>query len=124
MKRIRVTYVCDYCGGVINPDETIGAIIPGRIGYAHEFIANHNEDGEEVLHYHDYCLENLLTMRYKGAEPAEEPAVAPEPKPEPKKPVRGKPVDTGKIEALAKAGRSAKWIADDMGSMCPLFTTI
>ena len=115
MKRIRVTYVCDYCGGVINPDETIAAIIPGRIGYAHKFIANHDEDGEEVLHYHDYCMENLLTMKYKGAETAEEPAVAPEPKQELKKPVKGKPVDTGKIGALAKRGWTPKAIADDMG---------
>ena len=115
MKRIRVTYVCDFCGGVISPDETIAAIVPGRIGYAHKFIANHDEDGEEVLHYHDYCLENLLTMKYKGAEPVEEPAVAPEPKPEPKKPVKGKPVDTGKIGALAKRGWTPKAIADDMG---------
>lgn len=115
MKRIRVTYVCDFCGGVINPDETIGAIIPGRIGYAHKFIANHDEDGEEVLHYHDYCLENLLTMKYKGAETVEEPEAAPEPKQEQRKPVKGKPVDTGKIGALAKRGWTPKAIADDMG---------
>ena len=115
MKRIRVTYVCDYCGGVINPDETIGAIIPGRIGYAHKFIANHDEDGEEVLHYHDFCLENLLTMKYKGAETAEEPEADPEPKQEQRKPVKGKHVDTGKIGALAKRGWTPKAIADDMG---------
>ena len=115
MKRIRVTYVCDYCGGVINPDETIGAIIPGRIGYAHKFIANHDEDGEEVLHYHDFCLENLLTMKYKGAETAEEPEADPELKQEQRKPVKGKPVDTGKIGALAKRGWTPKAIADDMG---------
>lgn len=115
MKRIRVTYVCDFCGGVINPDETIGAIIPGRIGYAHKFIANHDEDGERVLHYHDYCLENLLTMKYKGAETVEEPEADPEPKQEQRKPVKGKPVDTGKIGALAKRGWTPKAIADDMG---------
>jgi len=115
MKRIRVTYVCDYCGGVINPDETIAAIIPGRIGYAHKFIANHDEDGEEVLHYHDYCMENLLTMKYKGAETAEEPEADSEPKQEQRKPVKGKPVDTGKIGALAKRGWTPKAIADDMG---------
>ena len=115
MKRIKITYACDYCGGVINPDETIAAIIPGRIGYAHKFIANHDEDGEEVLHYHDYCMENLLTMKYKGAEVVEEPEADPEPKQELKKPVKGKPVDTGKIKALAKAGWSAKKISDEMG---------
>lgn len=115
MKRIKITYACDYCGGIIGPDEDVCAITPGKINYEHKFIPNHDRGEAEVLHYHDYCLENLLTMRYKGAETVEEPAVAPEPKPEPKKPVKGKPVDTGKIGALAKRGWTPKAIADDMG---------
>lgn len=120
MKRIEVTYVCDYCGRVINPDETISAITPGRIGYEHKFIPNHDGDEAEVLHYHDYCLENLLSMRYKPEEEeqAEEVTVKTEPETstvlEPR-PKRGKPVDTGKIGALAKRGWTPKAIADDMG---------
>ncbi len=121
MKRIEVTYVCDYCGRVINPDETISAITPGRIGYEHKFIPNHDGDEAEVLHYHDYCLENLLAMRY--AEPEQkESGQDPDPEEEEtlkeetttKRRTRKKDIDEGKLRALAKAGWPVKKIADDM----------
>ena len=90
MKRIKITYACDYCGGIIGPDEDVCAITPGKINYEHKFIPNHDRGEAEVLHYHDYCMENLLTMKYKGAETAEEPEADPEPKQEQRKPVKGK----------------------------------
>jgi len=111
MKRIKITYACDYCGGIIGPDEDVCAITPGKINCEHKFIPKHDRGEAEVLHYHDYCLENLLAMKYKGPENTEIPA---DTKLDQKNP-KGKSVDSGKIMALAKAGRSAKWIAEDMG---------
>lgn len=109
MKTITITYCCDYCKQVINQDdETVRAILPGRIGYQEGFQA---ESDDEIRHYHDYCLEHLLTMEFQeeDSEPEEE-----EQKPEPVKKER---VDHGRIVALytARDPWSIKDIADDVG---------
>jgi len=109
LKTIKITYQCDFCKGVIDTDsDTVKAILPGRIGYQDSFLPD-SED--EIRHYHDYCLENLLTMRFE--EPEEE---EPEPEPE-QEPKEKKKVDHDRIVALYRANppRSVAWIADDVG---------
>lgn len=105
MKTVKITYQCDYCKEVIDTDsDTVRAIMPGRIGYQDSFLAD-SED--EIRHYHDYCLEHLLTMHFE--EPKEE--VPEEELKEKKK------VDHDRIVALYQANppRSVAWIADDVG---------
>lgn len=119
MKSIKITYHCDYCKQVIDTDsDTVQAVLPGRIGYQDSFLAD-SED--EIRHYHDYCLEHLLTMRYKDEEPEEE-EVKEEPEEEPA--TSKKKVDHGRIVALytARDPWSIKDIADDVG--CSFQTVI
>ena len=41
MKKIKVTYYCDYCKQVVDTDsDTVRAILPGRIGYKGSFLAD------------------------------------------------------------------------------------
>ena len=111
MKTIKITYQCDFCKGIIDTDsDTVRAVLPGRIGYQDSFLPD-SED--EIRHYHDYCLENLLTMRFEEPE-EEEPEPEPVQEPEPKE---KKKVDHDRIVALYKANppRSVAWIADDVG---------
>lgn len=73
MKTIQIVYTCDYCKRPIDQlSEDVKAIIPGRIGYGDKFMAD--KGGDDIRHYHDYCLENLLDMEY-----VEETEEAPEP---------------------------------------------
>ena len=112
MKTIKITYQCDYCKEVIDTDsDTVRAILPGRIGYQDSFLPD-SED--EIRHYHDYCLEHLLTMRFE--EPEEE-VPEEEPEPEFEEPKEKKKVDHNRIVALYRANppRSVAWIADDVG---------
>lgn len=125
MKIVKVTYQCDYCKKMIDPviDE-VCAIQPGRIGYQDSFIA---DPDDRIHHYHDYCLEGLLLMRFQEddsertveKEPDapemsfaemldEEPEHAPTKKKENKK-------DLGKLQSLLNAGWSQKKIADEFG---------
>lgn len=107
MKSIKITYQCDYCKEIIDTDsDTVRAILPGRIGYQDSFLP---DSEEEIRHYHDYCLENLLTMRFEEKQEEE-----PEPEEEPKE---KKKVDHDRIVALYRANppRSVAWIANDIG---------
>ena len=111
MKSIKITYQCDYCREIIDTDsDTVRAILPGRIGYQDSFLAD-SED--EIRHYHDYCLEHLLTLHFEEPE-EEEPEPEPVQEPEPKE---KKKVDHDRIVALYRANppRSVAWIADDVG---------
>ena len=111
MKTIKITYQCDFCREIIDTDsDTVRAVLPGRIGYQDSFLP---DSEEEIRHYHDYCLENLLTMRFEEPEEEEhEPEPVQEPEPKEKK-----KVDHDRIVALYKANppRSVAWIADDVG---------
>ena len=119
MKSVKITYQCDYCREIIDADsDTVRAILPGRIGYQDSFLAD-SED--EMRHYHDYCLEHLLTMRFEEKQEEPEPEMEPEPEQEPKE---KKKVDHDRIVALYRANppRSVAWIADDVG--CSFQTVI
>lgn len=119
MKKVEVTYYCDYCKQVVDTDsDTVRAIMPGRIGYKGSFLA---DTDDQIRHYHDYCLEHVLTIQYKdeelepeGVEEEPEPEMEPEPEQEPKE---KKKVDHDRIVALYRANppRSVAWIADDVG---------
>lgn len=61
MKTVKITYFCDYCMKPIEEDDEVMALMSGRIGYGDNFIADDND----IMHYHDYCVQNLLTLRYK-----------------------------------------------------------
>lgn len=105
MKTITVTYQCDYCKRIINQDDdTVRAILPGRIGYQDSFLAD-TEDA--IKHYHDYCFEALMTMEYK--EPEKEPL----PEEEPKK--KNSKKDLGKLQSLINAKWTRAKIADEFG---------
>ena len=111
MKTIKITYQCDYCKQLIDTDsDTVRAILPGRIGYQDSFLA---DSEEEIRHYHDYCLEHLLTMRFEEKQEEPEPEEEPEEEPATSK----KKVDHGRIVALytARDPWSIKDIADDVG---------
>ena len=110
MKTIKITYQCDFCKGVIDTDsDTVKAILPGRIGYQDSFLPD-SED--EIRHYHDYCLEHILTLHFEEKQEEVEPEEEPEEEPKEKK-----KVDHDRIVALYKANppRSVAWIADDVG---------
>lgn len=79
MKTVKITYQCDYCREIIDTDsDTVRAILPGRIGYQDSFLP---DSEEEIRHYHDYCLENLLTMRFEEKQEEPEPEEEPEEEP-------------------------------------------
>lgn len=127
MKTVKVTYHCDYCKQVVDQDdETVMAIMPGRIGYQDSFMP----DSEEcVQHYHDYCLAHILTLEFgndnsvddqepAGDEPqmsfeeilSEEPVSKKEHVPSKKEDNRK---DLGKLQSLLNAGWSKTKIADE-----------
>lgn len=108
MKKVEVTYYCDFCKQLIDTDsDTVRAVLPGRIGYKGSFLA---DTEEEIRHYHDYCLEHLMTMRFE--EPKEEVKEEPVPEPEPK---RNSNKDLGKLQSLLNANWTRVKIADEFG---------
>ena len=118
MKTVRIEYTCDYCKRPIDQlSEDVKAIVVGRVNYNDQFISN-----DDVRHYHDYCLENLLSLEYADPEeedPEEEEAVEEAVDPEPK----GKDkYDLGKMCSLIQLGPDKGWtpkkISEEIG--CPL----
>lgn len=120
MKIVHIVYKCDYCGHKIDP-QSVEAVVLGNIGHDDAFIPS-----DQVYHYHDYCLEHLLTLKFQDdgsllaledqgdgeaaeeeLEPREDTEEAAEPEPEKKK------IDLGKVGALLRNGWSAKEIADE-----------
>ena len=115
MKTVKVTYHCDYCKKPIDTDQdTVRAILPGRIGYKGSFLAD-TEDA--ICHYHDYCLQHLLTLQYKDEEPEPEPETEevkeePEPVVDPE-PKRNSKKDLGKLQSLLNAKWTKSKIAEE-----------
>ena len=139
MKTIQIVYTCDYCKRPIDQlSEDVKAIIPGRIGYGDKFMAD--KDGDDIRHYHDYCLENLLDMEYveeteeaPGSDKSEEKDpeaitiqeqdTTPEPEPQVDPELKGKDkYDLGKMCSLIQLGPDKGWtpkkISEEIG--CPL----
>ena len=114
MKKVEVTYYCDFCKQLIDTDsDTVRAVLPGRIGYKGSFLADTEDD---IRHYHDYCLEHLLTMRYKDEEPEPElEEVEEEPVVEAKEPKKDRKKDLGKLQSLLNAKWTKVEIADEFG---------
>ena len=128
MKAVKITYHCDYCGGVINTDDDVICVLhPGRIGYQDSLIM---QPEDEVQHYHDYCMEYLLCLKVsndKNRKSQNEPVADPEqeeieePKKEKYKPHEGGylgPVVRGRkdlpaLNAMFEAGRTYKWCAEE-----------
>lgn len=113
MKRVKVSYYCDYCKQEIDTDsDTVRAILPGRIGFQDGFMA---DSEEEIRHYHDYCLEHLMTLEYQEEvpEPVQEEPVQEE-VPE-QKPKRNSKKDLGKLQSLLNAKWTLVKIADEFG---------
>ena len=103
MKIIKIQYQCNYCGQMIDPDnDTVMSLVAGRIGSKDNFIPDNNPRPEDQYHYHDYCLKNLLTMKYEEQE-------------EEAQPDSNKKIDTGRLFALHEAGWSIRKIADELG---------
>ena len=138
MKTIQIVYTCDYCKRPIDQlSEDVKAIIPGRIGYGDKFMAD--KGGDDIRHYHDYCLENLLDMEYveeteEAPEPDKSEKKGPEaitiqeqdtiPEPEPQEEPEAeedlaKTFDIGKLCSLLQLGPDHGWpvrkIADEIG---------
>lgn len=110
MKKVEVTYYCDFCKQLINTDsDTVRAIMPGRIGYKGSFLA---DTDDQIRHYHDYCLEHVLTIQYKDEEPEPEPEEVEEELEEPKK---DRKKDLGKLQSLLNAKWTKVKIADEFG---------
>ena len=108
MKKVEVTYYCDFCKQLIDTNsDTVRAILPGRIGYQDSFLA---DTDDQIRHYHDYCLAHLLTMRFE--EKQEEPEPEEEPEEEPKK---NRKKDLGKLQSLLNAKWTRVKIADEFG---------
>ena len=120
MKIVSIQYKCDYCKEPIDHC-SVEAIVKGRIGCEDAFIPS-----DKTYHYHDYCLEHLLTLEFRddgsllslegqGDEEAAEEELETqedteedaEPEPEKKK------IDLGKVGALLRNGWSARKIADE-----------
>ena len=113
MKKVEVTYYCDFCKQLIDTDsDTVRAILPGRIGYQDSFLA---DTDDQIRHYHDYCLEHLMTLEYQEEvpEPAQEEPVQEE-VPE-QKPKRNSKKDLGKLQSLLNANWTRVKIADEFG---------
>ena len=90
MKTVKIAYRCDYCGEVIDQDnEAVMAVFPGRIGYQDSFVPGSDD---KIQHYHDYCMEYVLTMsrNVEIPETVEAPEPEPEPDPEPEEPEKEK----------------------------------
>ena len=135
MKTIQIVYTCDYCKRPIDQlSEDVKAIVVGRINYNYQFISN-----DDVRHYHDYRLENLLDMEYvEETEEAPEPEkseeqgseattqvkdTTPEPEPQVDPELKGKDkYDLGKMCSLIQLGPDKGWtpkkISEEIG--CPL----
>jgi len=100
MKKVEVTYYCDYCKQVIDTDsDTVRAILPGRIGYKGSFLA---DTDDQIRHYHDYCLEHILTIQYKDEE-LEPEEVEEEPEVELEEPKKDRKKDLAKQQSLLNA---------------------
>ena len=112
MKKVEVTYYCDYCKQVIDTDsDTVRAILPGRIGYKGSFLA---DTDDQIRHYHDYCLEHILTIQYKDEE-LEPEEVEEEPEVELEEPKKDRKKDLGKLQSLLNAKWTRVKIADEFG---------
>ena len=72
MKIVHIVYKCDYCGHKIDP-QSVEAVVLGNIGHNDTFIPS-----DQVYHYHDYCLEHLLTLEFPQEEIEEEEEAAEE----------------------------------------------
>ena len=114
MKKVEVTYYCDFCKQLIDTDsDTVRAIMPGRIGYKGSFLA---DTDDQIRHYHDYCLEHVLTIQYKDEEPEPEPEeVEEEPEVELEEPKNDRKKDLGKLQSLLNAKWTKVKIADEFG---------
>ena len=124
MKTVKITYHCDYCKKVIDQDsDTVMAIMPGRIGYGDQFMLD--QDEEKIQHYHDYCLEHILTLDYSTEFPEDKSLDALDRQPKikemgsvselghvPAKKEENKK-DLGKLQSLLNAGWSKPKIADE-----------
>lgn len=108
-----IIYKCDYCGEVIDIDK-VQAVMLGHIGSDDSFIRSYEE---ELFHYHDYCLENILTMKFKDPEKKEITTFSELPKKVNTSdfvPIKHKPEkDLPKLKALLEAGWTQKKIADE-----------
>ena len=62
MKIVSIQYKCDYCKEPI-VNCSVEAIVKGRIGCEDAFIPS-----GKTYHYHDYCLEHLLTLEFPQEE--------------------------------------------------------
>lgn len=72
MKIVTIKYQCDYCKEPIDRC-SVEAIVKGRIGCEDAFIPS-----DKTYHYHDYCLEHLLTLEFPQEEIEEEEEAAEE----------------------------------------------
>lgn len=103
MKIIDIKYRCNYCGKLIEPNhDTVMSLVVGQISENHSFLPEADPKPEDQYHYHDYCLKNLLTMKYEDQE-------------EEAQPDSNKKIDTGRLFALHEAGWSVREIADELG---------
>lgn len=114
MKKVEVTYYCDYCKQVVDTDsDTVRAILPGRIGYKGSFLA---DTDDQIRHYHDYCLEHILSIQFKDVEPEPEPEeVEEELEAEAEEPKKDRKKDLGKLQSLLNAKWTKVKIADEFG---------
>ncbi len=103
MKIVTIKYQCDYCKNPIDPGD-VKALLPGTVNAEDQFIGN----PDDLHHYHDYCLEHLLTLNY------EPPAEETETKEKDSDNKKGQSVDYGKIMALLKADWAPKEIAEEV----------
>ena len=74
MKFVQTTYQCDYCKRPIDTDsDTVCVLHPGRVGYRDSLIP---DPEDSIHHYHDYCMEFLLSRTYQQDHPENELAEA------------------------------------------------
>lgn len=113
MKKVEVTYYCDFCKQVVDTDsDTVRAILPGRIGYKGSFIA---DTDDQIRHYHDYCLEHILTIQFKDEEPEPEPEEIEEDPVVEAEPKKNRKKDLGKLQSLINAKWTKSEIAKEFG---------
>lgn len=107
---------CDRCHRRIEKGEKIGFV-----GLGYRDVVTGNRKGDSKLDEWDFCPECMEAIAiFVSAVPepkAETPKI--KPKAEAKLKVEAKPIDVGRIRALAKAGWTAAKIADDVGCSLP-----
>jgi len=124
----KICYVCDYCGQDIRKSE-LRAICIGYMTDSGRF-----DRTDEFHHYHDYCLEHLLTLHFEE-EPEEEEIPDEIPTEEELDQIvekakeendggwmAKKEKDLGRLVALRNAGWTAKELAEEfhvsMATIC------